>query len=93
MPAAELDELAAIYEAKGGSPQTAAQVAAELTAHDAMAAHVDAELRLDPDDLANPLQAAAAPAASFTVGAPVPLPAIFVATRNVSASPSPSSLC
>ena len=67
--------------------------AAELTAHDAMAAHVDAELRLDPDDLANPLQAAAAPAASFTVGAPVPLPAIFVATRNVSASPSPSSLC
>ncbi len=86
MPAAELDELAAIYEAKGGSPQTAAQVAAELTAHDAMAAHVDAELRLDPDDLANPLQAAAAPAASFTVGAPVPLPAIFVATSDVSAS-------
>ena len=86
MPAAELDELAAIYEAKGVSPQTAAQVAAELTAHDALAAHVDAELRLDPDDLANPLQAAAAPAASFTVGAPVPLPAIFVATSDVSAS-------
>jgi hypothetical protein len=54
MPAAELDELAAIYEAKGVSPQTAAQVAAELTAHDALAAHVDVELRLDPDDLANP---------------------------------------
>lgn len=68
MPAAELDELAAIYEAKGVSPQTAAQVAAELTAHDALAAHVDVELRLDPDDLANPLQAAAASAASFTVG-------------------------
>ena len=50
MPAAELDELAAIYEAKGVSPQTAAQVAAELTAHDALAAHVDVELRLDPDD-------------------------------------------
>jgi hypothetical protein len=30
------------------------QVAAELTAHDALAAHVDAELRLDPDDLATP---------------------------------------
>ena len=45
-----LDELAAIYQAKGVSPQTAAQVAAELTAHDALAAHVDAELRLDPDD-------------------------------------------
>ena len=57
---------------------------------DTLAAHVDAELRLDPDDLA---KAAAAPAASFTVGAPVPLPAIFVATSDVSASPSPSSLC
>ena len=68
MPAAELGELAAIYQAKGVSPQTAAQVAAELTAHDTLAAHVDAELRLDPDDLANPLQAAAASAASFTVG-------------------------
>ena len=78
MPAAELDELAAIYEAKGVSPQTAAQVAAELTAHDALAAHVDAELRLDPDDLANPLQAAAASAASFTVGAPLPLLAILL---------------
>jgi hypothetical protein len=53
MPAAELDELAAIYQAKGVSPQTAAQVAAEL--------------RLDPDDLAKPLLAAAASAASFTV--------------------------
>ena len=61
-------KLAAIYEAKGVSPQTAAQVAAELTAHDALTAHVDVELRLDPDDLANPLQAAAASAASFTVG-------------------------
>jgi len=40
MPAAELDELAAIYEAKGVSPRTAAQV--------------DAELRLDPDVLADP---------------------------------------
>jgi len=69
MPAAQLDELAAIYGAKGVSSQTAAQVAAELTAHDALGAHVDVELRLDPDDLADPLQAAAASAASFTVGA------------------------
>jgi VIT1/CCC1 family predicted Fe2+/Mn2+ transporter len=48
-----------------------------LTAHDALAAHVDAELRLDPDDLANP-QRAAASAASFTVGALLALPAILV---------------
>ena len=78
IPAAELDELAAIYEAKDVSPQTAAQVAAELTAHDALAAHVDAELRLDLHDLANPLQPAAASAASFTVGALLPLLAILL---------------
>ena len=86
MPAAELDELAAIYEAKGVSPQTAAQVAAELTAHDALAAHVDAELRLDPDDLANPLQAAAA-SCSVVHGRSAVTPArYFVATSDVSAS-------
>jgi len=51
---AELDELAAIYEAKGVSPQTAARVVAELTAHAALASHVDAELRFDPDVLADP---------------------------------------
>jgi hypothetical protein len=52
-----LDEQEAIYEAKAVSPQTAPQVAAELTA-DALAAHVDVELRLGPDDLANLLQVA-----------------------------------
>ncbi len=83
MPAAELDELAAIYEAKGVSPQPAAQVAAELTAHDALSAHVDAELRLDPDDLANPLQVAAASAASFTVGALLPLISDVSASRHL----------
>ena len=55
MPGTELTELTAIYEAKGLSPQTAAQVAEELTAHDALAAHVEAELNIDPEDLANPV--------------------------------------
>jgi VIT1/CCC1 family predicted Fe2+/Mn2+ transporter len=67
-----LDELAATYEAKGVSSRTAAQVAAELTVHDALAGHVDVELRLGPDDLADPLLAAAVSAASFTVGALLP---------------------
>ena len=52
---------------------TAAQLAKELTAHDALAAHLDAELNLDPEDLANPWQAAAASAASFVTGALLPL--------------------
>src|SRR5512146_1199344 len=51
----ELAELTAIYQAKGLSPETAEMVAAELTAHDALAAHAEAELHIDPQNLANPL--------------------------------------
>ena len=78
-PDAELDELTAIYRAKGLSPGTARTVAQELTAHDALSAHLDAELHLDVDDLANPFEAALASAASFTVGALLPLLAILLA--------------
>jgi vacuolar iron transporter family protein len=78
IPDTELAELTVIFEAKGLSPQTAAQVAEELTAHDAFAAHVDAELNIDPEDLANPWQAAAASAASFITGALLPLLAILL---------------
>ena len=77
-PEDELAELAAIYEAKGLSPATAAQVAAELTAHDSFAAHVEAELGLRPDELVNPWQAAGASAAAFTIGALLPLAAILL---------------
>jgi VIT1/CCC1 family predicted Fe2+/Mn2+ transporter len=77
-PDAELAELAAIYEAKGVSAETAHQVAVELTARDALAAHLDAELNMDPEDLANPAQAAAASAAAFTIGAVLPMLAILL---------------
>jgi vacuolar iron transporter family protein len=77
-PGVEFNELVSLYQAKGLSQQTARQVATELTAHDALAAHLDAELHIDPDDLANPLQAAGASAASFTVGALLPLIAILL---------------
>ncbi len=77
-PEEEFAELTALYEAKGLAPGTAQQVAAELTEHDAFAAHLDAELRIDPDDLANPVQAATASALAFTLGALLPLVAILV---------------
>ncbi|MEO9221777.1 MAG: VIT family protein [Mycobacteriaceae bacterium] len=79
-PEQELAELTALYEAKGLTAGTAGQVAAELTAHDALAAHLDAELHLDPENLANPLQAAAASALAFTLGALLPLLAILLPT-------------
>ncbi|SBS77362.1 Fe(2+)/Mn(2+) transporter pcl1 [uncultured Mycobacterium sp.] len=77
-PAEELDELAALYEAKGLTPATARTVAEELTDHDAFAAHVDIELRIDPDELTNPWQAAISSAIAFTVGAVLPLLAILL---------------
>ncbi|QCQ91589.1 VIT1/CCC1 transporter family protein [Rhodococcus sp. SGAir0479] len=78
IPDAELDELAALYEAKGLSPATARTVAEELTAHDAFAAHAEVELGIDPDELTDPWQAAGASAVSFTVGAILPMLAILL---------------
>ena len=78
-PQAELAELAAIYEAKGLQPQTAQRVAEELTAHDAFAAHVEVELKIDPDELTNPWAAAISSAISFTLGALLPLLVIALA--------------
>ncbi|HVT01737.1 MAG TPA: VIT family protein [Patescibacteria group bacterium] len=77
-PDRELEELIGIYEKKGLSKKTATIVAKELTEHDAFKAHVDAELNIDPDNLTSPWQAAFASAASFLVGALIPLIAILI---------------
>jgi vacuolar iron transporter family protein len=77
-PEAELRELTGLYAAKGLSPQTARAVAEELTAHDALAAHLDVELGINPDDLSNPWQAALSSAIAFTAGAVIPLVAILL---------------
>jgi vacuolar iron transporter family protein len=73
MPETELGELAMIYERKGLSPKLARQVAEELTAHDALGAHAEAEFGIDPDNLTNPWHAAFASMIAFTVGALLPL--------------------
>ena len=72
-PAEELAELAGLYVAKGLSEDLAREVAEALTAHDALGAHAEAELGIDPDDLTNPWTAAWASMVSFTVGALLPL--------------------
>ncbi len=77
-PAAELDELATLYESKGLSAATARTVAEELTANDAFAAHAEIELGITPGELTNPWQAALSSALSFTVGALLPIVAILV---------------
>lgn len=71
-PEAELEELAGLYEAKGLSAATAAVVAQELTDHDVLRAHLDAELNLDPDEVLSPWHAAFASAVAFLSGAILP---------------------
>jgi VIT1/CCC1 family predicted Fe2+/Mn2+ transporter len=75
-PEKELEEITTIYEAKGLSRSTAMQVAKELTAHDALATHLEAELNIDAEKLTNPWHAAYASAASFLAGAILPMLAI-----------------
>ncbi len=78
-PQAELRELAAIYVKRGLAPQLAQQVAQQLTQRDALAAHARDELGLSPELAASPLQAALSSAASFALGAALPLSVVLVA--------------
>ena len=66
-------ELAAIYVKRGLEPSLARQVANQLMAHDALAAHARDELGISDEQRARPIQAALASAASFAVGAAMPL--------------------
>lgn len=72
MPELELQRLADIYEERGLKKETAMQVALELTEHDALGAHVRDELGINEISQANPLQAALASGAAFTVGGVLP---------------------
>jgi VIT1/CCC1 family predicted Fe2+/Mn2+ transporter len=72
-PASERRELAAIYVARGVEPALAAQVAEQMMKHDALGAHARDELGITDALSARPIQAALASAASFAVGALLPL--------------------
>ncbi len=82
-PEEELDELAQIYQHKGLSKSTSLLVAKELTKKDAFAAHVDAELGIDPDNLTNPWHAAFASATAFFIGAIIPIIAILLPPESI----------
>lgn len=75
----EHKELAAIYVGRGLDAPLATQVAEQLMAHDALGAHARDELGISPALSANPLQAALASAASFAVGAAMPLVVAIIA--------------
>jgi vacuolar iron transporter family protein len=69
----ELQELAGIYVGRGLTPELAHEVALQLTAHDAIGAHMRDELGINNIMTARPIQAAMASAGSFAVGAALPL--------------------
>lgn len=72
MPDIEIQRLAEIYEKRGLKKETAQLVANELTAHDALGAHVRDELGINEISQANPIQAAFASGAAFTIGGILP---------------------
>lgn len=82
MPEEEESELASIFEARGLSPATAALVARELSAKDALGAHVREELGLSEVHAANPLQAALTSGITFSAAAAVPLGAALLAPQG-----------
>ena len=82
-PVAEHRELAAIYVGRGLEPGLAKQVAEQLMNHDALGAHARDELGISEALTARPVQAAWASAASFSVGAVLPLAVTVLAPEQV----------
>ena len=92
-PEAELAELTAIYVARGVEPDLARRVASQMTAKDAFGTHARDELGLTPHVAAQPIQAALTSAATFTVGAAMPLIiAVFAPPSSVGPAVSAGSL-
>jgi VIT1/CCC1 family predicted Fe2+/Mn2+ transporter len=77
-PDVELDELAGLYVSRGLSPGLARQVAVELTAHDALAAHAEAEHGITEASRIAPLRDALAVSGAFAAGAVLPWLAIVL---------------
>ena len=82
-PEAELRELAEIYQQRGLSASTAALVAQELTEHDAVAAHLEAELGINELELTNPWHAAISSALAFLAGSILPMVAIVLGPESI----------
>ncbi|MFD4229060.1 VIT family protein [Streptomyces sp. NPDC058545] len=82
-PEAELAELTGLLEGKGLSREVAREAALQLTERDALRAHAEVELGIDPDDLTNPWHAAGASFLAFTAGALLPLLAIVLPSSSL----------
>jgi VIT1/CCC1 family predicted Fe2+/Mn2+ transporter len=81
-PAFELDELTDIYVRRGVDQAVARQVAQQLMAKDALVAHAHDELGISENTTARPIQAALTSAATFSVGATMPLLMVVISPTN-----------
>lgn len=81
-PEEELKELTTIYQDRGLTPELAHEVAKQLTAHNALDAHMRDEISISEESFANPLQAAFSSAASFAIGAAIPILVILLLPLN-----------
>ncbi len=82
-PEGELNELAGIYIKRGLDPNLAKEVARQMTGQDALGAHARDELGLSDSTHARPIQAAMASAATFSVGAAIPLLTIYLSPHRM----------
>ena len=90
-PEAELDELTGIYVERGLTLDLARQVATQLMAKDALGAHARDELHLSELTAARPVQAALTSAATFSVGAALPLLTVLLVPERVIAFAVPGA--
>jgi VIT1/CCC1 family predicted Fe2+/Mn2+ transporter len=77
-PDRQMAILVRLFEQRGVSPATAAEVAKEMSEKDALSVHARAELGIDPDNITNPWSAALASMASFLIGGAVPVAALLL---------------
>jgi vacuolar iron transporter family protein len=82
-PEAELHQLAEILQSRGIEHRLAREVAEQISARDAVAAHARVELGIDPDAVVNPWAAAVASMIAFTIGGLIPLLAMVLAPRSI----------
>jgi VIT1/CCC1 family predicted Fe2+/Mn2+ transporter len=77
-PEGQMATLVGLFEQRGVSPATAAEVSKEMSAKDALSVHARAELGIDPENITNPWSAALASMASFLIGGAVPVAALLL---------------
>ncbi len=82
-PDEEFEELADAYVARGLSAKTAHLVAKELTAHDAVHAHLETELNINEEDLSSPVGAAISSFIAFTIGGAIPLVTVMAVNHTL----------